>query len=138
MCLNPSHHGNSFSHVRPHRNESIQPTTSKQVRDIPVKPPLLATIKSNNYMINALTCEEAEDHVRVSFICVGWFWTGAPPMVDPARLPIDSRPNLRQHTYTYTYIKTFDDRAASWASSWTRRGASRRGASGTWQSSTLR
>lgn len=34
------------------------------VGDIPLKPPLLATIKSNNYLINALACESAEDMVR--------------------------------------------------------------------------
>lgn len=33
------------------------------VKDIPLKPPILATIKSNNYLINALTCEAAEDQV---------------------------------------------------------------------------
>ena len=31
--------------------------------DVPIKPPLLATIKSNNYLLNALTCEASQDKV---------------------------------------------------------------------------
>lgn len=51
----------------------ILQSQNKKVRDIPVKPPLLAMIKSNNYLINALTCEEAEDHVRAR---LGVEWVG--------------------------------------------------------------
>lgn len=58
------------------------------MRDIPVKPPLLATIKSNNYLINALTCEEAEDHVRMWIT----FWSQTCWRV---LLHNDHRPSLR-------------------------------------------
>lgn len=29
--------------------------------NVPLKPPLLATIKSNNYLLNALVCEQAQE-----------------------------------------------------------------------------
>lgn len=58
ICLTYNEWMNPFSFSCMYTNPK------KKVRDIPLKPPLLATIKSNNYLINALTCEEAEDHVR--------------------------------------------------------------------------
>lgn len=91
---------------------------NEQVRDIPVKPPLLATIKSNNYLINALTCEEAEDHVRYPF-----------------RNPIDQFCPPTQPTDSIILHPTrIYHRAASSASSSTHRAALRRVQSATWPS----
>ena len=65
---------------------------------VPLKPPLLATMKSNNYMLNALVAMEAEaagasmglqldedGHLAESSVAVGglhrtWHWRTAPPL----------------------------------------------------------
>lgn len=41
----------------------LQGITEHVVEDIPLKNPLLATMKSTNYLINALVCQAAEDKV---------------------------------------------------------------------------
>jgi 4-amino-4-deoxychorismate lyase len=42
------------------KKEIKQHGVSEYTVGVPLKPPLLATIKSNNYLLNALACEEAE------------------------------------------------------------------------------